>query len=215
MRVRFALAIVGAAGALLHPIIYCGPRGDTTRIEATMKNPMTIAALLLASLPLFAQANQKPAPRPAPSFKGEFFNDLDEVQKKITDLATAVPAEKYAWRPGEGVRSVSEVYMHIAGGNYFLMTFLGVQPPADMPKDIEKITDKQKVLAELHKSFEYLRGYAKNMSPADLEKPVTMFGQPTTERAVYSTILNHLHEHLGQSIAYARMNGIVPPWSKE
>jgi len=177
-----------------------------------------LIAIALLSLPLFAQTNQKPAtapPRSAPSFRGEFFTDLDEVQKKITDLAAAVPAEKYAWRPGDGVRSVSEVYMHIAGGNYFLMTFLGVQPPADMPKDLEKITDKQKVLAELHKSFDYLRGVAKNLSPADLEKPVTMFGNQTTQRAVYSTILNHLHEHLGQSIAYARMNGIVPPWSKE
>jgi uncharacterized damage-inducible protein DinB len=176
-----------------------------------------IAILLALCLPLslFAQNNQKPAaPKPAAGFKAEFFTDLDEVQKKITDLAAAVPAEKYGWRPAEGVRSVSEVYTHIAGANYFLATFLGVQPPATMPKDIEKITDKQKVLAELQKSFDHLRAVAKTMTPADLDKPVTMFGNPTTQRGVYSTIMNHLHEHLGQSIAYARINGIVPPWSK-
>ena len=175
-----------------------------------------IAVLLALCLPLslIAQNNQKPAPKPAAGFKAEFFTDLDEVQKKITDLAAAVPADKYGWRPAEGVRSVSEVYMHIAGGNYFLATFLGVQPPATMPKDIEKITDKQKVLAELQKSFDHLRAIAKNISPADLDKPVTMFGAPTTQRYVYTTILNHLHEHLGQSIAYARMNGVTPPWSK-
>src|SRR6185436_6885941 len=159
--------------------------------------------LILCSLPAVAQP-----PKPA-GFKTEFFADLDEVQKKITDLAAAVPAEKYAWRPADGVRSVSEVYMHIAGGNYFLSTFLGVQPPADMPKDMEKITDKQKVLAELQKSFDRLRATAKNMTPADLDKPVTMFGNATTQRYVYTTILNHLHEHLGQSIAYARMNGVT------
>ena len=184
-----------------------------------MRRRIATALFIVMCLPLSAapqQGNQKaapPAPRPVP-FKSEFFADLDEVQKKITDLAAAVPAEKYAWRPAEGVRSISEVYMHIAGGNYFLATFLGVQPPADMPKDIEKINDKQKVLAELQKSFDHLRTIAKNMNAADLEKPVTMFGNATTERGVYSTMLNHLHEHLGQSIAYARMNGIVPPWSK-
>lgn len=176
-----------------------------------MRERIAAVLLIVMCLPLAAA----PAPALHPNgFKAEFFADLDEVQKKITDLAAAVPAEKYAWRPAEGVRSVSEVYMHIAGGNYFLATFLGVQPPADMPKDIEKITDKHEVLAELQKSFDRLRAIAKNMTPADLEKPVKMFGNPTTQRGVYSTMLNHLHEHLGQSIAYARMNGIVPPWSK-
>jgi len=183
-----------------------------------------IATALLVAAPLafsgFAQGNQKPAavatPKPAAAagYNREFAADLDEVQKKIIDLAAAIPAEKYSWRPAEGVRSIGEVYMHIAGGNYFLATFLGVQPPADMPKDIEKITDKQKVLAELQKSFDHIHAIAKSMNAADLEKPVAMFGNQTTQRGVYSTILNHLHEHLGQSIAYARMNGIVPPWSK-
>jgi len=180
-----------------------------------MKTRSVISLLLMLAFPLlaFAQA-QKPTPHPATGFKAEFFADLDDVQKKITDLATAVPAEKYGWRPADGVRSVSEVYTHIAGANYFLATFLGVQPPATMPKDIEKITDKQKVLAELQKSFDRLRAVAKNMTQADLEKPVTMFGNATTQRGVYVTMLNHLHEHLGQSIAYARINGVVPPWSK-
>src|SRR5439155_21821773 len=147
------------------------------------------------------------------SFRDEFLHDLGEVQKKVLDLAAAMPAEKYSWRPGEGVRSVSEVYMHIAGANYVLATFLGVQPPDDMPKDIEKITDKKRVLAELQKSFDHLRGIAKTVSDADLEEPVKLFGSDTTKRGVFVTALNHMHEHLGQSVAYARMNGIVPPWS--
>lgn len=162
------------------------------------------------SLPLLAYA--APAPK-ASSFRDEFLHDLDDVQKKVLDLAAAVPAEKYAWRPGDGVRSVSEVYMHIAGANYVLCTFLGVQPPADMPNEIEKITDKKRILAELQKSFDHVRSIARGTADADLEQPVKMLGSETTKRGIFVTILNHVHEHLGQSVAYARVNGIVPPWS--
>jgi uncharacterized damage-inducible protein DinB len=175
-----------------------------------MKRTIAFALLILFAIPAIAAKNAKPAPK---GFRAEFVRDLDDVQKKIIDLAAAVPAEKYSWRPAEGVRSVSEVYMHIAGGNYFLGTFLGAKPPADMPKDIEKITDKQEVLNELRKSFDHVRAIVGNISDEDLEKSVNMFGNTTTERGVYVTMLNHLHEHLGQSIAYARINGVVPPWS--
>ena len=173
---------------------------------------LVVAALLL--VPSLAFAQQAPAKAASKGFRSEFNADLDEVQDKITKLAAAVPADKYAWRPAEGVRSISEVYTHIAGGNYFLTTFVNVQPPSTMPKDIEKITDKKLVLAELQKSFDHLRMVMKSTPDADFDKQVMLFGKPTTERAVFSTILNHLHEHLGQSIAYARINGVVPPWSK-
>lgn len=187
-------------------------------------------ALLFAATPLFAQNGrivqpQSPqqrseaalAPRaaaPRTGFRAEFLADLADAQKKIVDLATAVPADKYGWRPAAGVRSISEVYMHIAGSNYFLASFLGVKPPSDIPRDFEKITDKQRILTELQRSFEQLRNVALNTSDADLEKSVMLFGNPATERRVFVTILTHLHEHLGQSIAYARMNGVVPPWSR-
>lgn len=170
--------------------------------------------LLLLSLCLSAAALAQPAaksPAKAPSFRDEFLGDLDEVQKKIVDLANAVPADKYSWRPADGVRSVSEVFTHIAGGNYYLATFLGVQPPAEMPKEIEKITEKKKVLAELQKSFDHVRSIVK--SDTDFERTVKLYGNDTSRRNVYMMMLNHLHEHLGQSVAYARMNGIVPPWS--
>lgn len=147
-------------------------------------------------------------------FRGEILTDLEDVEDKLVALARAVPAAKYSWRPAAGVRSVSEVYMHVAGGNYYLATFLGVQPPAGIPKDLEKIRDKERVLTELQRSFDHVRSVVKAMSDADLEKSVTMFGQATTERRVLSTILYHLHEHLGQSIAYARSNRVAPPWSR-
>jgi len=183
-----------------------------------MKRLVTLALLLAAPI-VFAQQNAKKLPQnavaPKAGFRTEFLADLDDVQKKIIDLATAVPAEKYTWRPNTDVRSVSEVYMHIAGGNYFLGTFLGVKPPDDMPKDIEKISDKKEVLAALQKSFDHVRAIVKNTSDADFEKPVKLFGNATTQRGVLVTILNHLHEHLGQSIAYARMNNVTPPWSRK
>ena len=79
--------------------------------------------------------------------------------------------------------------------------------------DIEKvITKKADVIAELKRSFEHLRNAVNATS--DLEKPVKMFGTQTTHRGVLVTVLSHLHEHLGQSVAYARINGVVPPWSR-
>ncbi len=150
---------------------------------------------------------------PRTGFQHDLLVDLDEVQDKIERLAAAMPQEKYTWRPAPGVRSVSEVYMHIAGGNYVLGTFIG-PPPEDVPPDLERITDKKSVLAELKRSFAYLRHLIENESDADLDKSVKVFGTATTQRALFMTMLNHLHEHLGQSIAYARMNGVVPPWSE-
>lgn len=176
-----------------------------------MRFRLLLPALLVPVLTLAAVQNA-PKAAPAPNgFRAEFLANLDDVQQKIVALAEATPADKYTWRPAGDVRSISEVYMHIAGGNYFLATFLG----ADAPKtngDMETtITKKADVVAELKKSFEHLRAAAKKSE--DLEKPVKMFGSATTHRGVLVTILGHLHEHLGQSIAYARMNGVAPPWN--
>ena len=139
---------------------------------------------------------------------------IDDVEKKIEDLAAAVPAEKYSWRPGEGVRSVSEVYVHIAGSNYFFMTFLGVKPPMKMDPGMEKkVTDKAEVEKLLKPSFEHVRQTILNLSDKDLDKTTEMFGNTTTYRNALMTEIAHLHEHLGQSIAYARVNNVVPPWT--
>ncbi|HYS56324.1 MAG TPA: DinB family protein [Thermoanaerobaculia bacterium] len=169
--------------------------------------------MLIGAIALLA-ALQNPAPAPPTrGFRAEFLRDLADVQKKIEDLAAAMPAAKYTWRPAPGVRSVSEVYMHIAGGNYFLASFVGMKPPAYDEQSLERINDKARVQAELRKSFDHIRLAALMASDSDLDKPIKMFGNDTTVRGAFVTALNHLHEHLGQSIAYARMNGVVPPWS--
>ncbi len=169
--------------------------------------------IVLLALPAFAFAAKEQTPRAAAKptgFRAEFLADLDDLESKIVSLANTTPADKFAWRPSKDVRSISEVYMHIAGANYFLSTFVGVDAPKTNG-DIEKnVTKKAEVVAELRKSFVHLRNAA---TSADLETSVMMFGKQTTHQGVLVTILNHLHEHLGQSIAYARINGVVPPWS--
>lgn len=175
--------------------------------------PLIALCLFLPTLAFARQNAVRPQPAAKPQgFKAEFLTNLDEVEDKILELAESTPAEKYGWRPASDVRSISEVYMHIAGSNYFLLTFVGVPAPKQNG-DVEKnVTRKADVLAELHRSFEHLRTAAGSIN--DLDAPVKMLGSQTTQRGVLITILNHLHEHLGQSIAYARMNGVVPPWSR-
>ena len=182
------------------------------KVLCTLVLALAMPVLAFAKAPQNAPKAAAKAQAPANGFRAEFLTNLDDVQEKILDLAESVPAEKYSWRPAPDVRSTSEVFMHIAGGNYFLSTFLGMDPPK-MNGDIEKvITKKADVIAELKRSFEHLRNAVN--ATGDLEKPVKMFGTQTTYRGVLVTVLSHLHEHLGQSVAYARINGIVPPWSR-
>jgi len=171
------------------------------------------ALLALAALPLGAQNK--------PAFIDDFLGQVEYVQGQIMSLEGAVPAEKYSWKPGEGVRSIAEVYRHIEFGNYALLSLMGVQPPADVnfTMDIKKwdagVTDKSKLASGLKASFDHLKTAAGKMTEADLAVKVDFFGTQMTKRSALMSALSHLHEHLGQSIAYARMNGIVPPWTTE
>src|SRR5712692_4507407 len=94
----------------------------------------------------------------ASGLRGDFLRQLDDVEKKVTGLAQAMPQEKYTWRPAEGVRSVSEVLVHIAGANYFFLSIAGIKPPAGRRRDMEKtVTEKAKVTEALKASFAYAR----------------------------------------------------------
>ncbi len=170
-------------------------------------------ALLLVGLAAAALAHE-PTAGPA-GFRAEIIAELTRVEKKIVDLAQAMPQEKYAWRPGEGVRSAGEVYLHIAGANFMVPSFVGAKPPAGIdPTSMEKsVTEKAKVIDTVKRSFDHLRKTVESTSDADMEKRVKMFGQDTNVRSVFVLLMNHAHEHLGQSIAYARINGVTPPWS--
>ena len=156
------------------------------------------------------------------TFDKEFFPIFDEAANKVIRLAQVMPAEKYGWRPGAGVRSAGEVYVHIANGNRLMLTFARAKPltraelGAMIQANVESesaLTDKDQILAELRASFDEVRRAASGMSQADLNRPVKFFGTDTTVRGVLVAIIGHISEHLGQSIAYARMNGVAPPWS--
>ena len=185
-----------------------------------MKKALVCAILFAASSLARAQAPAA-APVPVPAaptsgFRADFLAQLDDVSQKIVDLAGAVPADKFSWRPEKGVRSVSEIYMHVVVANYFLPSFMGVQPPAGIDRSTETgVTDKAKVIAMLRRSFDHVRTVVLKTPDADLDKSVKVFGgREMSERALIMTMGNHMHEHLGQSIAYARMNGVAPPWSE-
>jgi uncharacterized damage-inducible protein DinB len=174
---------------------------------------LVVSMLCLTGLQAQEQPKASGAP-PASGLRGELVKQCNELEKKLVDLAQAVPQEKYSWRPMEGVRSVSEVYMHVVGANYLFPSFVGVKQPEGLSRDMEKtVTEKAKVVEMLKKSFGYLSQAILSKSDADLDKPAKLFGQETTVRDVLLTAVTHMHEHLGQSIAYARMIGVVPPWT--
>jgi len=172
---------------------------------------LTLTALVLALVGALPHALSAQA---APSgVRGDMIAQIDDAAGKIQQLAEAIPQDKYSWRPAPGVRSVSEAIMHVAGGNYYLLSFAGAAAPAGTPQNMEAITDRAQVLDNLKRSFAHVRAAIGAASDADLDKPTEMFGQKTTYRNVYMTEVAHAHEHLGQLIAYARMNGVTPPWS--
>ncbi len=137
------------------------------------------------------------------------------VSRQLVALAEAIPADKYAWRPGPSVRSTGEVLMHITEANFWLLSETGQKMPADFPADATKIaTDKPKVIDWLKRSLEAVRQAHASATLADLQRKVTIEHRQATVDGIYLRILIHDNEHMGQLVAYARVNGIVPPWSK-
>jgi uncharacterized damage-inducible protein DinB len=155
----------------------------------------------------------------APSYdlKGEALVDIDQLHKKFVDLATAMPPDKINWRPAEGVRSIGEVYLHISQANYGFMGLLGATGPIDFKtKDFEKsTTDKAKIIEYLNSSFDFAKAQITKMANADFAKPQKELGPDANEGDVIYLLLTHAHEHLGQSIAYAREVGVTPAWTIE
>jgi len=170
-------------------------------------------ALLLVS----SAASLAAAP-PASGYRAEALRGIDDVGKKIVDLAEAMPADKFAWRPAPGVRSVGEVYAHIAQANFGLPRIWGMAPMAE-GVDVKGLEaqggDKAKTVDALKKSLASARHAVEGTSDADLDRKIHIFDHDGTVREAMTILGNHMHEHLGQSIAYARMNGVVPPWTAE
>jgi len=152
---------------------------------------------------------------PSYDLKPKALQDLQVLQKQFADLADAIPSEKFTWRPGEGVRSFSEVFLHVASLNFSLAPTFGATPAPDFTqKGYEKsTTDKAKIISQLNQSFEYVRAALEKRSNKELQTIVKQFGPDASEGDVVFLVVSDAHEHLGQAVAYARINGIVPPWT--
>ncbi len=182
-----------------------------------MKRSLQVLAL---SLVLMATATLGLA-QEVKGFRADLIGQLEYVQKQVLDLENAIPDAKMTWRPNKEVRSISEVYSHIAFGNYLFAQFAGIKLPAGVaassPGDETKwekmSTDKKVIREQLVKSFDFTKNAVKEMSDASLENMVDFFGSKMTVRGLLMVMLSHSHEHLGQSVAYARMVGVVPPWT--
>ena len=178
--------------------------------------PAALALTLLFAAPAAAQTSE--------TLMGDLVRDVGEVREKVIGLARALPPGAWDWRPGANVRSTAEVLKHVAADNYFLPAMMGTAPPAATGingKDFkttlayEKRTmSRDEVIAELEKSFEFLATTMQGVTEAQLNAPLDMFGQKSTGRRMWLLTVTHLHEHLGQLIAYARSNNVAPPWSK-
>ena len=137
------------------------------------------------------------------------------VSRQLIALAEAIPADKYPWRPGPGVRSTSEVFMHIVVADFWLLSITGQPPPTDLKLDrAEKtVTAKPEVIAWLKRSLDAVKNAHAGIKPGDLARNVKVYKRDATVEGMYLRIIIHANEHMGQLVAYARMNGIVPPWS--
>ncbi|HTE45011.1 MAG TPA: DinB family protein [Gemmatimonadaceae bacterium] len=188
--------------------------------STTLKVALSLAVSLAAFTPMcVANAQDALDVASATRIRKEYLDDMDSVHVKFMALAKAIPADKYSWRPGAGVRSVSEVLMHIVGEWYFYgPQSVGGKPPADfgVPKEklpaLEKITAKDQVIAELDKSWAHCKVAMGAVDPKTLTGKYKPWGQTLTNSAL--GMAGDEHEHLGQLIAYARSVGVKPPWSK-
>ena len=174
--------------------------------------------LAAGSLQIMAQVNPYKEGTPGVTgYRSEVLAEVMIQEDKFTRLAEAIPADKYSWRPTPDVRSFAEVFLHVSAANYNLYRLVGTPPPSGIDlKGLEKsTTDKTKIIATLKDSFAHAKQAIKSMPDADLDKSMDWFGGKNTERGILLFIVRHAAEHLGQSIAYARFAGIVPPWTED
>jgi uncharacterized damage-inducible protein DinB len=185
---------------------------------------LLILAAVFCVVAAMAAAQDKPADKPpaaatsgVPGIRGEFLDEMAYYEQRFTRLADAMPADKFSWRPAEGVRSIGEAYMHVVAGNYGIANALGTPIPAGIdPKALNaSANDKAKVVQGLKDSFAHMREAVLAIKDSDLDQTQKLFNRQTTIHGAFIMITGHYGEHLGQSIAYARQVGIVPPWTEE
>jgi len=174
--------------------------------------PFLIKAFLLFFLCSSAASFAQTAP---PGLWQGYDGEWMHVTDQLVALAEATPPEKFSWRPAPGVRSTSEVYMHIVLANFYLLSVTGPKMPADLKEDAEKtVTAKADVISWLKRSLEAVKQAHLAEKPEEMQRKVHIADRDATVDGMYLRIIIHANEHMGQLIAYARMTGVVPPWSK-
>jgi uncharacterized damage-inducible protein DinB len=169
---------------------------------------MALLTLLLSAPRLFAQDSLDGIWQ---GYDGEWRH----VSQQLIALAEATPPDKFGWRPAPGVRSTSEVYMHIVVANFYLLSVTGPKMPPDLKEDAERtVTSKAQVIDWLKRSLDVVKRAHLAETPKDLTRKVRVQNRDATVDGMYLRIIVHANEHEGQLIAYARMTGVVPPWSK-
>jgi uncharacterized damage-inducible protein DinB len=179
-----------------------------------MRFPHVAAAvtLALATTPLIAQGQDEAmqAAGPEEGFRADLIQDVQQLEQKFTGLAAAMEGH-YDWRPAEGIRSVSEVIGHVANGNFMFTSIAGVEAETEVP-NFEELGPEE-AMQGLEHSFTHAAHAIETIPDDELDSTVQMFGQEATKQQVLYLMVTHMHEHLGQMIAYARSNGVTPPWS--
>ena len=168
---------------------------------------------ILAAVFLFVTIGSAVATDPPsqPVFVKDYLKQLDFIEGRLLQLEGAMAQDQMSWSPAEDVRSCAQIYLHVAGANYFLASKMGGEmPEGEMD---ESITDKEKIADMMKESYKVVKKFTAEVTEEQLNETVqTPFGEMSL-RYFMTALLNHMHEHLGQGIAYARMNGITPPWS--
>jgi uncharacterized damage-inducible protein DinB len=173
-----------------------------------MRKALFVLLILFPARPVSAQT------APEGIWQG-YDGEWRHVSSQLLALAEATPEEKFSWRPAPGVRSTSEVYMHIAIANFGLLSVTGPKVPADLKESLEKsVTSKAEVINWLKRSLDAVKQAHLAVTPQDLQRKVHIYDRDTTVDGMYLRIIVHANEHMGQLVAYARMSGVVPPWSK-
>lgn len=165
---------------------------------------------------VLATAGAAAAQSAATDYRDEFLNHFEQSSQKVVALSEVIPGELYAWSPGPGVMPIAQVYAHIARYNFMYLTEnLGMHAPHGVDwQNLETLTDKDQIREALEHSVRHVRMMVKEMTESDLTGTTRLYGRDVPGWAVLFQLLAHMNEHVGQSVAYARMNGITPPWSR-
>jgi uncharacterized damage-inducible protein DinB len=169
-----------------------------------------------------------------PGFKGEYLWEFDIAERQLLSMADSFPPERYGWRAADTARSVSEILVHLAAGSRTLLAILGVDAAPDLYGKLEgdgvprmmamirkneslekSITDKADAIALLRRSLDAWKTAFTEASETELNRPMVFFGEQTTVRRLYLRGLAHMHEHMGQLVAYTRAMGLPAPWQAE